>query len=90
MAAKAIFWESFIIFLNCGRSRLPPESLIFIDQRRVRLFLTKMDSNVLAAQLDLIFDALALAGKLGLAGIDDVLLRLRFVFRFHSGTSSIT
>ena len=25
MAAKAIFCESFIIFLNCGRSRLPPE-----------------------------------------------------------------
>ena len=42
------------------------KALVFIDQRRVRLFLTKMDSNVLAAQLDLIFDAFALAGKLGL------------------------
>ena len=42
------------------------KAFVFIDQRRVCLFLTKMDRNVLAAQLNLILDALALAGKLGL------------------------
>ena len=44
-----------------------------------------MDSNVLAAQLDLIFDALALAGKFGLAGVDDKLPG----FLFHKRTSRV-
>ena len=39
----------------------------------------------MAAQLDLVLDALALAGEFGLAGVDNVLLRL--IFRFHGGTS---
>ena len=41
----------------------------------------------MAAQLDLVLDALALAGKFGFAGVDDVLLCLRPIFRFHDGTS---
>ena len=41
----------------------------------------------MAAKLNLVLDALALAGEFGLAGVDDVLLRLRLVFRFHSDTS---
>ena len=61
------------------------KALIFIDQRRICFLLTKMDSNVLAAQLDLVFDALALAGKLGLAGVDDKLFR----FLFHKRTSRV-
>ena len=39
----------------------------------------------LAAQLDLVFDALALAGKLGLAVRDDKLFR----FLFHKRTSRV-
>ena len=59
------------------------KALVFIDQRRVRLLLTEVDGNVLAAQLDLIFDALALAGELGFAGVDDKLS----AFLFHMRTS---
>lgn len=44
-----------------------------------------MDSNVLAAQLDLVFNALALAGKLGLAGVDNKLSG----FLFHKRTSRV-
>ena len=44
-----------------------------------------MHGDVLAAQLDLVLNALALAGEFGLAGVDDVLLRR--IFRFHGGTS---
>ena len=73
-------------FLELRPLQIPAgKALVFIDQRRVRLFLTKMDSNVLAAQLNLIFNALALAGKLGLAGVDDKL----FGFLFHKRTSRV-
>jgi len=41
--------------------------------------------DILAAQLDLVLDALALAGEFGLAGVDDVLLRR--ILRFHGSTS---
>ena len=44
-----------------------------------------MHGDVLAAKLNLVLDALALAGEFGLAGVDDVLLRR--IFRFHGGTS---
>ena len=39
------------------------EALVFIDQSAVRLFLPKAAGDILTAHLDLIFDALALAGK---------------------------
>ena len=39
----------------------------------------------MAAKLDLVLDALALAGEFGLAGVDNVLLRR--IFRLHGGTS---
>ena len=63
------------------------KALVLVDQHVFRRFLAKVHGDVLAAKLDLVLNALALAGKFGLAGVDDVLLRLRFVFRFHSGTS---
>ena len=61
------------------------KALILVDQRILRYVVTKVHGDVLAAKLDLILDALALAGEFGLAGIDDVLLR--HIFRFHGGTS---
>ena len=61
------------------------KALVLVDQHVFRRFLAKMHGDVLAAQLDLVLDALTLAGKFGLAGIDDVLLRR--IFRFHGGTS---
>ena len=66
------------------------KALVLIHQRMLRRILAKMHGNILAAQLDLVLDTLALPSKFGFAGIDDVLLRLRLVFRFHSGTSNIT
>ena len=63
------------------------KALVLVDQHVFRRFLAKMHGDVLAAQLDLVFDVLALAGEFGLAGVDDVLLHLRLVFRFHSGAS---
>ena len=63
------------------------KALVLVDQHVFRRSLAKVHGDVLAAQLDLVLDALALAGEFGLAGVDDVLLRLRLVFRFHSGTS---
>ena len=65
------------------------KALVLIHQRMLRRILAKMHGNILAAQLDLVLDTLALPSKFGFAGIDDVLLRLRLVFRFHSGTSNI-
>ena len=61
------------------------KAFIFIDQRSFRRILAKVHGDVLAAKLDLVLDALALAGEFGLAGVDDVLLRR--IFRFHGGTS---
>ena len=61
------------------------KALILVDQRILRCIVTKVHGDVLAAQLDLIFDTLALAGEFGLAGVDDVLLRR--IFRFHGSTS---
>ena len=58
------------------------KALVLVDQH---IFLAKVHGDVLAAQLDLVLDALALAGEFGLAGVDDVLLRR--IFRFHDGTS---
>ena len=55
------------------------------NQHVFRRFLAKVHGDVLAAQLDLVLDALALAGEFGLAGVDDILLRR--IFRFHVGTS---
>ena len=48
-------------------------------------FLAKVHGDVLAAQLDLVLDTLALAGEFGLTGVDDILLRR--ISRFHGGTS---
>lgn len=42
----------------CAAAR---EALIFINQGAVRLFLPKIAGDILAAHLDLIFDALAFA-----------------------------
>ena len=61
------------------------KALVLVDQHVFRRILAKVHGDVLAAQLDLILDALALAGEFGLAGVDDVLLRR--IFRFHDGTS---
>ena len=63
------------------------KALVLVDQHVFRRFLAKVHGDVLAAQLDLVLDALALAGELGLAGVDDVLLRLRLALHFHNGTS---
>ena len=59
--------------------------LVLVDQHVFRRILAKVHGDVLAAQLDLVLDALALAGEFGLAGVDDILLRR--IFRFHGGTS---
>ena len=64
------------------------KALVLVDQHVFRRFLAKVHGDVLAAKLDLVLNALALAGKFGLAGVDDILLRL--VFRLHSGTSRIS
>ena len=61
------------------------KALVLVDQHVFRRFLTKVHGDVLTAKLDLILDALALAGEFGLAGVDNVLLRR--IFRFHGGTS---
>ena len=45
-----------------------------VDQHIFRRFLAKVHGDVLAAQLDLVLDALALAGEFGLARVDDILL----------------
>ena len=61
------------------------KALVLVDQHVFRRFLAKVHGNILAAQLDLVLDALALACEFGLAGVDDILLRR--IFRFHVGTS---
>ena len=61
------------------------KALVLVDQHVFRRILAKVHGDVLAAQLDLVLDALALAGEFGLAGVDNVLLRR--IFRFHGGTS---
>ena len=61
------------------------KALVLVDQHVFRRILAKVHGDVLAAQLDLVLDALALAGEFGLAGVDDILLRR--IFRFHGGTS---
>ena len=61
------------------------KALVLVDQHVFRHILAKVHGDVLAAQLDLVLDALALAGEFGLAGVDNVLLRR--IFRFHGGTS---
>ena len=61
------------------------KALVLVDQHVFRRILAKVHGDVLAAQLDLVLNALALAGEFGLAGVDDVLLRR--IFRFHGGTS---
>ncbi len=61
------------------------KALVLVDQHVFRRILAKVHGDVLAAKLDLILDALALAGEFGLAGVDDILLRR--IFRFHGGTS---
>ena len=63
------------------------KALILVDQHIFRRFLAKVHGDVLAAKLDLVLDALALTGEFGLAGIDDVLLRLWLALHFHNGTS---
>ncbi len=63
------------------------KALVLVDQHIFRRILAKVHGDVLTAQLDLVLDALALAGEFGLAGVDNILLRLRLAFRFHSGTS---
>ena len=63
------------------------KALVLVDQHVFRRLLAKVHGDVLAAKLDLVLNALALAGEFGLTGVDDILLRLRLVFRFHSGTS---
>ena len=65
--------------------RAAGKALVLVDQHVFCRFLAKVHGDVLAAQLDLILDALALAGEFGLAGVDDILLRR--IFRFHGGTS---
>ena len=61
------------------------KALVLVDQHVFRRFFAKVHGDVLAAQLDLVLDALALAGEFGLAGVDDILLRR--IFCFHDGTS---
>lgn len=61
------------------------KALVLVDQHVFRRFLAKVHGDVLAAKLDLVLDALALAGEFGLTGVDDILLRR--IFRFHGGTS---
>jgi len=61
------------------------KALVLVDQCVFRCIVAKVHGDVLAAQLDLIFDTLALAGELGLAGVDNILLRR--IFRFHGSTS---
>ena len=61
------------------------KALILVDQRILRCVVAKVHGDVLAAQLDLVLDALALAGEFGFAGVDNVLLRR--IFRFHGSTS---
>lgn len=61
------------------------KALILVDQHVFRSLLAKVHGDVLAAKLDLVLDALALASEFGLAGVDDVLLRR--IFRFHGGTT---
>ena len=61
------------------------KALVLVDQHVFRRILAKVHGDVLAAQLDLVLDAFALAGEFGFAGVDDVLLRR--IFRFHDGTS---
>ena len=63
------------------------KALVLVDQHVFRRFLAKVHGDVLTAQLNLVLNALALAGEFGLAGVDDVLLRLRLAFHFHNGTS---
>ena len=63
------------------------KSLVLIHQRIFRRFLTKVHGNILSAQLNLVLDTLALPGKFGFAGIDNILLLLWLVFHFHIGTS---
>ena len=46
------------------------DNLVFIDQGAVRLLLPKAAGDVLSAHLDLVLDALALAGELRFSGID--------------------
>ena len=50
------------------------KALVLVDQHIFRRVLAKVHGDVLAAQLDLVLDALALAGEFGLAGVDDILL----------------
>jgi len=61
------------------------KALVLVDQHVFRRILAKVYGDVLTAKLDLILDALALPGKFGFAGVDDVLLRR--IFRFHGSTS---
>ena len=61
------------------------KALVLVDQCILRCIVAKVHGDVLTAQLDLIFDTLALAGEFGLTGVDDILLRR--IFRFHDGTS---
>ena len=61
------------------------KALVLVDQHIFRRFLAKVNGDVLTAKLDLILDALALAGEFGFAGVDNVLLRR--IFRFHGSTS---
>ena len=61
------------------------KALILVDQHVFRRILAKVHGNVLAAKLDLVLNAFALAGEFGLAGVDDILLRR--IFRFHGSTS---
>ena len=63
------------------------KALILVDQHVFRRILAKVHGDVLATQFDLVLDALALAGEFGLAGVDDILLRLRLALHFHNGTS---
>ena len=48
---------------------------VLVDQHVFRRFLAKVHGDVLAAKLDLVLNALALAGEFGLAGVDNVLPR---------------
>ena len=61
------------------------KALVLVDQHIFRRFLAKVYGDVLAAKLDLVLNALALAGEFGLTRVDDILLRR--IFRFHGGTS---
>ena len=63
------------------------KALVLVNQHVFRRFLAKVHGDVLAAQLNLVLDTLALPGKFGFAGIDNILLLLWLVFHFHIGTS---